>query len=350
MIELSQGGAPPILVAMSGGVDSSVTAALLSRRGHEVVGVFMRLAQSDADDQAERTQRIAERLGVRLEVVDLHESFQQQVLDYFSGAYLQGTTPNPCVVCNRKIKFGLLRDVGRRMGIEQMATGHYARTVIGPGGRVRLLAGMDAKKDQSYFLCALGQEQLAGITFPLGETTKDEVYQVAAGLGLSSMHSAESQDICFLQGRDLAGYFADLPHRPGDCVTRSGEVRGRHQGIYRYTVGQRRGLGIPDVSPWYVIGIDAAKNQVIIGKEDELWQDTLEIGEINWVAGYEPNLPQDCLVKIRYRHQAAPAILSRSQEDGHYVIRFSIPQRAITPGQFAALYLENEVLGGGAIL
>ncbi|MDP2104408.1 MAG: tRNA 2-thiouridine(34) synthase MnmA [Desulfobulbaceae bacterium] len=340
--------AVPIMVAMSGGVDSSVTAALLARQGYAVIGVFMRLAQADAGDQAERARRIAERLGITLEVVDLQDAFQRQVLDYFSESYLHGLTPNPCVVCNRTIKFGLLRDVGRHMGIERMATGHYARTVLTPDGRVRLLTGLDAKKDQSYFLCALGQEQLAGATFPLGETTKDEVYQVAAELGLNGLHSAESQDICFMQGRDLAAYFADLPLKFGDCVTRSGKIWGRHQGIHRYTVGQRRGLGIPDASPWYVIGLDTDRNQVIIGKEEELWQDTLSIREMHWVSGHEPNLPQAFMVKIRYRHQAAQSLLSRQGDC--YTIRFSEPQRAITPGQFAALYLGDEVIGGGAIL
>lgn len=336
------------MVAMSGGVDSSVTAALLASRGHTVVGVFMNLAQADAGDQAERTRRIAERLGVRLEVVDLREAFQQQVLDYFFGAYVRGTTPNPCVVCNRTIKFALLRDVGRRMGIEHMATGHYARTAIAADGRVKLLTGLDQAKDQSYFLCALGQENLVGVTFPLGETTKDEVYQVAAGLGLSGMHSVESQDICFMQDRDLAGFFSNLPLRSGDCVTRSGEIKGRHQGIYRYTVGQRRGLGIPDSTPFYVIGLDALHNQVIIGKEEDLWQDALVIREMRWVADYEPSLPQTFMVKIRYRHRPAEAMVSK--EDGLYSIRFCEPQRAITPGQFAALYHQDEVIGGGVIV
>jgi len=335
------------MVAMSGGVDSSVTAALLARRGYAVVGVFMRLGQVDADEQTTRARSIAGRLGVRLEVADLREAFQQQVLDYFSNSYLQGTTPNPCVVCNRTIKFGLLRAIGRQLGIEAMATGHYARTALALDGRVRLLSGLDARKDQSYFLCGLGQEHLAGVTFPLGETTKDEVYQVAASLGLSGLHSAESQDICFMQGRDLAGYFGGLPPRPGDCVTRSGEVRGRHQGIFRYTVGQRRGLGIPDASPWYVIGLDPLRNLVVIGKEEDLWQDRLEIAAMHWVADCEPALPQTFMIKIRYRHQPAQALVSR--EGDRYIVRFVEPQRAITPGQFAVLYLGDEVIGGGAI-
>ncbi len=339
-----------IMVAMSGGVDSSVTAALLQQRGFSVVGVFMMLAQADGMIQAERARRIAECLGIRLEVINLAVEFQRQVLDYFSGSYRAGLTPNPCVVCNRTIKFGLLREAGRGLGLAAMATGHYARTALGPEGRVRLLTGLDSQKDQSYFLCGLGQEQLAGVTFPLGETTKEEVRRIAAAMGLSALHSAESQDICFLQGRDLTGFFADLPARPGgDFVTRTGERRGRHRGIHLYTVGQRRGLGIPDATPYYVIGLDPERNQVIIGKEEELWRDELTVRQMQWTSGQEPSLPQTFMVKIRYRHQAAQALVSQDGEGG-YTIKFTTPQRAITPGQFAVLYREDEVIGGGAIV
>jgi tRNA-specific 2-thiouridylase len=337
-----------IMVAMSGGVDSSVTAALLQQRGYTVVGVFMLLAQADGLIQAERARRIADSLGICLEVVDLAAEFKRQVLDYFSGAYQAGKTPNPCVVCNRTIKFGLLREFGRSLGITAMATGHYARTAVGPDGRVRLLTGLDPKKDQSYFLAALGQQQLAGLSFPLGETTKEEVYRAAAELGLSGLHSAESQDICFLHGRNLSDFFAGLPLRPGDFVTRSGEVRGRHQGIHLYTVGQRRGLGIPDATPYYVVGLDPVGNQVVIGKEEDLWQDRLTLAEMRWTAGVAPELPQSFMVKIRYRHAAAPALVSQ-ESDGSYSIKFTAPQRAITPGQFAVLYQDDEVIGSGAI-
>lgn len=336
-----------IMVAMSGGVDSSVTAALLKQRGHEVVGVFMRLAQADGEAQVSRVRRIADRLGIAVQVADLATEFQAQVLDYFASAYLAGRTPNPCVVCNRTIKFGLLRDVGRRLGIAAMATGHYARTVVAPDGRVRLLSGLDPKKDQSYFLCGLGQEQLAGLTFPLGETTKAEVYQVAAGLGLTGLHASESQDICFLQGRDLEAFFSDQPARPGDFVTLTGEVKGQHRGIQRYTVGQRRGLGLPDATPYYVIGLDPVRQQVLIGKETDLWRDELLVRTMWWTAGLEPALPQPFMVKIRYRHRPAPALVRR--QGSGYVITFSEQQRAITPGQFAVLYQDDEVVGGGEI-
>lgn len=338
-----------IMVAMSGGVDSSVTAALLQQRGYQVVGVYMRLSLADDQAQVDRARRIAERLGIPLEVADLADAFQRQVLDYFSHAYQAGLTPNPCWVCNRTIKFGLLRAFGRdQLGVAAMATGHYARTHLGPDDRVRLMTGVDPKKDQSYFLSGLGQEHLRGVSFPLGETTKEKVYQVAAGLGLSGLHSAESQDICFLQGRDLAAFFSDLPPRPGEFVTRTGECLGNHQGIFRYTVGQRRGLGIPDATPYYVVGLDAPRNRVVIGKEEELWQERLSIKEMHWVAGEEPTLPQEFLVKIRYRHGAAPALVCHDPHGGH-AVRFASPQRAITPGQIAALYQGDEVIGSGVI-
>lgn len=344
--------APPsvnktIMVAMSGGVDSSVTAALLMQRGFSVTGVFMLLAQTDGKAQADRARRIADRLGIPLEVVDLAADFKQQVLDYFRNSYQQGKTPNPCVVCNRTIKFGLLRDFGRSRGIPAMATGHYARTEQTADGRVRLLTGLDPKKDQSYFLGGLGQEHLTELTFPLGETTKEEVYQVAAELGLSGMHSAESQDICFLQDSTLADFFSDLPLRPGNFVTTTGETKGQHQGIHRYTIGQRRGLGLPDATPYYVIALDAAQNQVIIGKEEDLYRDHLLLQKMHWTSGVEPILPQRFMVKIRYRHPAAEALVSKKAAG--YTITFIAPQRAITPGQFAVLYEGDEVVGSGEI-
>ncbi len=338
-----------IMVAMSGGVDSSVTAALLKQKGFQVFGVFMRLAQPDAEEQAARAKTIADFLKIPFSTLDLRTAFNLQVLSYFSNTYLQGRTPNPCVVCNQTIKFGKLLDYAMTKGMNHLATGHYARTTTGDDGITKLHCGTDPKKDQAYFLCRLGQQQLAKILFPLAQTSKEEVYRLAKELGLAGQHSSESQDICFMNGQSLKEYFATyLPKtEPGDFITRVGELKGRHQGIQHYTVGQRRGLGIPDVTPFYVIGLDAIQNQVIIGKDADLWHKNLQLKEINWLSGQAPHLPSDFLVKIRYRHVGAPA--SIRPNNNKLIVEFKEPQRAITPGQFAVLYRHDEIIGSGEI-
>ena len=339
-----------IMVAMSGGVDSSVTAALLQKKGFEVHGVFMSLAQPDLDEQVARVQKIAGYLDVPVQVVDLAEPFERLVLDYFSSSYFKGQTPNPCIVCNPLIKFGLLLDHGLARGMEMMATGHYVRLHKDANGIAQLLKGLDPKKDQSYFLCRLQQQQLQKLLFPLGETAKEEVYQIAAGLGLKGMHSQESQDVCFMQKTDLQEFLGQRLKKEwpqGEIVNQQGKVLGLHNGVFRYTVGQRRGLGVPDATPYYVINLDAERNQVIVGKEKDLWQESLEVREMNWLAGQAPELPGHFQVKIRYRHQAAPAIVETSEQG--IKISFQDPQRAITPGQFAVLYDGDQVVGGGEI-
>lgn len=337
------------MVAMSGGVDSSVTAALLKQKGFEVSGVFMLLAQQDGEEQAAKVKGIADFLEIPFSTLDLTVDFKALVLDYFTNSYLQGRTPNPCVVCNRRIKFGKLLEYALALGMDYLATGHYARTAIGEDGVTRLLRGKDPRKDQSYFLCALRQQQLARILFPLAGISKPQVYKLAAELGLAGRHGSESQDICFMAGHSLKDYFAAhlASTKEGDFITATGEVKGRHQGIHHYTVGQRRGLGLPDATPFYVTGLDAGNNRVIIGKEQDLWHSRLRVKEINWLAGQAPALPAEFLVKIRYRHSGAPAIISREEHD--LLIEFKEPQRAITPGQFAALYFGDEVVGGGEI-
>ena len=338
------------MVAMSGGVDSSVTAALLLKQGYEVHGVFMALAQSDLAEQVSRVEKVADFLGVSLDVVDLASAFQREVIDYFRASYGLGRTPNPCIVCNPLIKFGKLLEYGATKGVDLMATGHYVRVEPLPGGRVRLLQGSDPKKDQSYFLCKLAQSQLQRLVFPLGMSEKTKVYEMAAHLGLGKLHGSESQDVCFLQDQSVYEFLADHlpgPEGQGDIVTATGKVLGRHQGIFRYTVGQRRGLGIPDATPYYVIALDPRENRVIVGKEDELLADSFVVHRMNWTAGVIPSLPEKFLVKIRYRHSAAPAIVTAIE--GGFSVQFDEAQRAITPGQFAVLYLEDEVIGGGEI-
>lgn len=339
-----------IVVAMSGGVDSSVSAALLKNKGYKVRGIFMALAQHDLERDIKRVRDVAAYLDIPLDVVDLSESFKKEVLGYFVQSYFAGKTPNPCVVCNRLIKCGKLLDHVLSQSNDLLATGHYARIVHGSKG-YQLLKGRDVKKDQSYFLCWLKQEQLAQLCFPLGEYTKEEVYGLAADFGLEGKHGTESQDVCFLKDQAVGDFLAEYFQRevvPGGIVTLDGREIGRHDGIHKYTVGQRRGLGIPDETPYYVVALDAEKNQVIVGKKEDLFQDRLLVRNVNWISGAAPGLPHYFEVKIRYRHPPARAKVDCESNDT-IIVKFDEPQRAITPGQFAAFYDEDAVIGGGEI-
>jgi len=341
-------------VAMSGGVDSSVTAALLQEQGFEVHGFFMALAQPDLDLQIARVRNVADYLKISLTVVDLAGVFQQQVLDYCRTTYYRGRTPNPCMVCNATVKFGRLLEEIIAYGLDFQATGHYVRVVHESGGVSRLLKGVDPKKDQSYFLGRLQQRQITRLQTPLGEYTKARVYQLAEKMGLKGLHGRESQDVCFLQGLDMGTYLAkrlDRPPEPGPIVTRDNTIIGRHRGLVNFTVGQRRGLGIPDATPYYVLGLDVRQNRVIVGKKEDLLRDGLTVRNINWLAGTQPELPREFSVKIRYRHRAAAAIIDRAATgpDTRLDIRFYTPQGAITPGQFAVFYQGDEVIGSGEI-
>jgi len=340
---------------MSGGVDSSVAAALLKKAGYAVRGFFMALAQPDIDRQVAGVQRIAARLAVPLEVVYLERDFAEEVLDYFTAGYLAGRTPNPCIICNLKIKFGRLMDMIMERGADLMATGHYARIGQGAGGSFQLLKGRDPQKDQSYFLCRLSQARIARLRLPLGEYTKVEVYRMATELGLAGLYGAESQDVCFLKDRGVEDFLA-IRHGGiaagrlgGAIITADGRILGHHNGIHGFTVGQRRGLGIPDATPYYVIGIIPHENKVIVGKKEDLYQRRLIIGNINWINGAAPDLPQNFTVKIRYRHQGAAALVTAADAD-RLLVHFKEPQRAITPGQFAVLYQDDAMIGGGEIM
>lgn len=340
-----------VAVAMSGGVDSSVTAALLKKQGYQIQGVFMTLAQPDIDAQVARVRAMAEQLNVELTVIDLHRQFAERVLDYFRDSYLRGLTPNPCVVCNRHIKFGLFMDTALAGGAEFLATGHYVRLQQGDDGLYHLLKGNDPSKDQSYFLCQLRQNQLARVRFPLGEYRKDEVYEIAAELGLEFSRSEESQDVCFLKDQAVGDFLAEsgaVLGGSGPVVTVDGREVGRHRGIHYFTVGQRRGLGIPDATPWYVVGLEATGNRVVVGKQQDLFSSRLHVVEVNWLAGHSPELPGEFEVRIRYRHQPVAAQIVSNPQGGCDVL-FAEPQRAISPGQFAAFYRGEELLGGGPI-
>lgn len=343
----------PIAVAMSGGVDSTVTAALLKKNGHPVEGVFLALAQPDLAFQIARANAMADRLDIPFTVLDLRSEFEQEVLAYFTKSYYAGRTPNPCIVCNRTIKFGRLLQRVLAGQNKFLATGHYARVVMDDAGRTRLLRGKDPKKDQSYFLCQLNQAQLARLCFPLGEYTKEEVYGLALRFGFTDFRERrESQDVCFLQDGSVTEFLAGrgrVAPVSGAIVTTLGREIGRHDGIHGFTIGQRRGLGIPDSTPYYVVGLDAANNQVIVGKENDLWLRKLLVRDMNWLRGLSPALPASFAVKIRYRHTPATAVV-RKMSTTEFEIEFNEPQRAITPGQFAALYQGDELLAGSEIV
>jgi tRNA-uridine 2-sulfurtransferase len=341
-----------IVVAMSGGVDSSVTAALLQTRGARVQGVFMALGQPDLAEQLQRVRAIADFLKIPLTVVDLAEPFRREVVDYFCTGYFSGKTPNPCVVCNRTIKFGrLLAEVRDTLGADLLATGHYARVSGEAGTGYRLRKGVDPQKDQSYFLGLLAQEQLAHLCLPLGGLLKKEVYRLAAGFGLTFQQTPESQDICFLKGLSVGQFLA--AHRPGHArpgliLTVQDEELGRHSGIHHYTIGQRRGLGLPDATPWYVARLDCERDAVLVGKETDLWQQEVLLPAVHWLSMQPPFLPRLCAVKIRSRQPACEAKLTR-HDNGGVLLTFAQPQRAVTPGQFAVIYEGEEVLGCGEI-
>ncbi len=336
-------------IALSGGVDSTVSAALLKQAGYEVHGFFMRLPLAGWQDHVERVQSVARRLEIPLTIVDIRQQFDDTVIEYFVSTYLRGLTPNPCVICNRRIKFGHLLHEMRDRGMEKMATGHYARIIRTESGTPLVRKGRDSTKDQSYFLCRLGREQLERILLPLGGKTKKDVYSLAREMGLDTVHGPESQDICFLAGDTVADFFRDrgMDAHPGDIVATSGERLGTHQGIWRYTIGQRRGLNLPDATPWYVRELDGKLNRVIVCKREELITTEMVVHDVLW-AGACPSLPWQGRVQIRGRQTPSPARVDR---DGptNWLVRFEREQRAVTPGQFAVFYEDDIVRGSGVV-
>ena len=344
-----------ILVAMSGGVDSSVVAWLLREEGHEVAGAFM--SRGAAGGQvpggpaatADNARRAAEFLKVPLHVLDLAESFDM-LIDYFSSEYLRGRTPNPCAICNPQIKFRKLLELADSLGMDRLATGHYAR-LESLQGRTRLRRGLDPSRDQSYYLFALPQRFLARSMFPLGERFKTDVRELACQAGLPSAETEDSQDICFVPDGEYPRLVRErlgTRVKPGDIVDVHGKVVGRHEGIVDFTIGQRRGVRVAMGEPVYVIDIDAAANRVVVGPADRLLVGEFTVENVNWIAADAPGQPLRAGVQIRYHSKPQPATITLA---GRYSVhvKFDEPQRAVTPGQCAVFYDDDLLLGGGWI-
>ena len=364
-----------IAVAMSGGVDSSAAAALLKEQGHELVGFTMQLwnqrrnINTDVNgdplpsrccslDDVYDARRVAESLGFPFYVLNLEREFEESVVEPFIQSYLSGETPIPCVACNSRLKFASLDRMAQSLGCDKVATGHFARVEYDEAAdRYRLFRGRNHWKDQSYFLWELTQDQLSRAYFPLGEMEKNEVRDIARGANLYTAEKAESQEICFVPDGKYSEFIdrylehenrqGELP-AGGEIVNTAGEILGAHSGIHRYTIGQRRGLGIANEKPLYVVEIERARNRIVAGEAEDLESIEFMAKGVNWVAFDEPSGPVRAEVKVRYRHDPAPATI-HTLPDFRARIVFDDPQRAITPGQATIFYSGDEVVGGGWI-
>ena len=340
-----------IAVAMSGGVDSSVAALLLREEGYEVVGLTMKLWEDGSRccslQDAMDAKRVAAQLGIAHYTVNLKEEFSREVVDYFVSDYLEGRTPNPCVVCNREIKFGALLRKAEELGASYLATGHYAQVSF-ERGRYHLRRGKDEDRDQSYFLAMLNKDSLAKVKFPLETLSKGEVRRMAENAGLKVANKGESQEVCFVLDGDCGGCVRRFaPVKEGVILTKEGKSIGTHEGIVDYTVGQRRGFGFAVGRPLYVMGIDRESNAIIVGDEEDLYARTFLASSPNWIVTPRPGRGLKAVVKIRYRHVASEARVT--PEGDRVLVEFESPQRAITPGQLAVFYEGDRVLGGAWI-
>lgn len=346
-----------VAVALSGGVDSSVAAALLKKRGFDVYGVHMRLwfpspqkrICKRPSESEKRAAIVAKTLNIPFFVFDLRNEFKKKIVDVFLKDCSAGITPNPCVICNNTVKFGLLLEKCKNLGADYIATGHYADKKRGKG-YIKLLKGKDKEKDQSYFLWRLGQDQLRKIIFPLGKITKKEVKEKAKLFGLPTFEAKESQEICFIPKGDTSSFLKSrIKTKKGKITDANGNFLGWHEGLHFYTIGQRKGIKLPQ-GPYYVLNKDLKKNILVVTRnERDLNKNEVILEKINWISGKEHGLPITVEVKLRYRQKPEKAMILKSKNKSLKLI-FKNPQRAVTPGQSAVFYKREELLGGGVIV
>lgn len=345
-----------VVLGMSGGVDSSVAVHLLQKAGYEVIGVHMRLIPErfmpGSSTAAEDAWQVAQRFKIPFHVLDLRWQFDRQIIQNFINEYASGRTPNPCILCNQQMKFGELVQFADQIGVQYIATGHYAKIEEDDQGRACLKKGDDPTKDQSYFLFHISRQVLPRIRFPLSGYSKEEIRRIAAELGLVVANKPDSQEVCFIPDNDYKSFLraamGNKPFKPGAFIDASGQTIGTHQGIECYTIGQRKGLGLALGYPAYVTDMNAERNTVTIGRQEELMHDVLMADDLNFLMELPQDQPITIQAKIRYRAQQEPAILT-IQEQQAYVV-FAQPQRAITPGQGVCFYDGDTVLGGGKII
>ncbi len=349
-----------VVVAMSGGVDSSVAAALLKQQGYDVTGMMLRLWSEPGKEESNRcctpdamaqARRVAAKLDIPFYVVDAKDVFKETVVQYFLDGYARGETPNPCLLCNRQIRWTFLLDHALALGAEFMATGHYVRRTKDEDGKIKLLRAVDPSKDQSYVLHVLTQDKLQRALFPVGDYPKPEIRAIAESFGLSTASRPDSQDLCFLAGDDYRNFLqrnAAEMLKPGDIITRDGKSIGHHDGLANYTIGQRKGLNIASPVPLYVLTKQASQNTLVVGTLDELGFSELTARDVNWTSGETPKESFRAQVKIRYTAKEVEALVS-PLEGGQASVKFDAPVRDVTAGQAAVFYVDDEVLGGGII-
>jgi tRNA-specific 2-thiouridylase len=350
---------PLTAIALSGGIDSLMAAHLLKEKGHRVIGIHFMTGYEDSTHQNVPDNRpvpfhkifsISDQLKIELKIIDCGMAFKEHVVDYFIETYQAGQTPNPCMVCNPIIKFGTVFDFARKLGAAKLATGHYARTAEDSRGRSHLYKGVDAKKDQSYFLARLTELQLAGALFPLGTMKKADVIQLARQKSFEPVKSGESQDVCFIKGKnygDFLGRHQGFEPKPGLIKDLRGRILGEHKGLHLFTIGQRRGINCPASEPYYVVRMDTRQNVLTVGFKKDLFASHCKVEDINWIQE-APSRPLRLHTRVRYRHKAAASRITPVDERTASV-DFEKPQEAVTPGQCAVFYKDDEVLGGGWI-